>query len=349
MALSQQMMRRLASLPKRTYGPIVQGKTSKPLFRAGRPSFCRSFHEGYPKSAITTNITTDGDSSIATEANPTSGRLGIANDTSQHPSKYDLYPTFQPPLDTWPSEASRNNATGSDAEVLDRMKVREICEGWGCYRDAAEWQNYRSMFHDDAYIATSWKQGPIDEFIEASKAGFAKGSSFMYILHRIIGQTVDVQGDRAVSKMKVTITCRFTFDGIEMDNEADCRFFFMLEKRDGKWGVCRYTLLFDKDKMVPVHPGRSFDIPIKEVQKFPRSVVLHHIKKALTGSSGYRYLAWCESQIGSPPKLDLNAHGPERDILYAKCKSWLEDEDVQPNLTGHDEINYTSQSEKQDT
>ena len=128
------------------------------------------------------------------------------------------------------------------------------------------------MFHDDAYIATSWKQGPIDEFIEASKEGFAKGSSFMYILHRIIGQTVDVQGDRAVSKMKVTITCRFTFDGIEMDNEADCRFFFMLEKREGRWGICRYTLLFDKDKMVPVHPSRSFDIPEKEVAKFPRCV-----------------------------------------------------------------------------
>ena len=46
--------------------------------------------------------------------------------------------------------------------------------------------------------------------------------------------------------MKVTITCRFTFDGIEMDNEADCRFFFMLEKRADKWGVCFYTLLFDK-------------------------------------------------------------------------------------------------------
>ena len=46
--------------------------------------------------------------------------------------------------------------------------------------------------------------------------------------------------------MKVTITCRFTFDGVEVDNEADCRFFFLLEKRAGKWGVVFYTLLFDK-------------------------------------------------------------------------------------------------------
>ncbi|MCJ1253217.1 hypothetical protein MMC24_001028 [Lignoscripta atroalba] len=237
----------------------------------------------------------------------------------------DLYKTNQPPEETWPEQASRNNSTGTDGDVLERMKVREICEGWGCYRDAAEWKNYRSMFHDDAYIATSWKQGPIDEFIKASIEGFEKGSSFMYILHRIIGQTVDVQGNRAVSKMKVTITSRFTFDGIEIDNEADCRFFFLLEKRAGKWGVVFYTLLFDKDKMVPVNPHRIYPIPEEEVQKFP---------------SGYRYLAWCESQIGNTPKQDLNAHGPERDILYAKCKDWLEGKAVKPNLTGTDVVEY---------
>ena len=72
-----------------------------------------------------------------------------------------------------------------------------------------------------------------------------------------------------VNMMKTTITVRFTFNGIEVDNEADCRFYFLLEKRQGRWGVCFYTLLFDKDKMVPVHPGKSFDIPEKEVMKFP--------------------------------------------------------------------------------
>ncbi|KAL8685616.1 MAG: hypothetical protein Q9218_007649 [Villophora microphyllina] len=235
------------------------------------------------------------------------------------------YQTVQPPLSTWPEHASRNNATGTDVDVLDRMKIREICEGWGCYRDAAEWNNYRSMFHDDAYIATSWKQGPIDEFIKASKEGFEKGNEFMYILHRIIGQTVDVHGTRAVSKMKVTITCRFTFDGIEMDNDADCRFFFLLEKRQGKWGVVFYTLLFDKDRFTPVNPDRTFKIPEEEVAKYP---------------SGYRYLAWAEAKIGSPPKMDLNSHGKERDILYGKCKDWLDGKGVRPNLTGEDVVEY---------
>ena len=56
--------------------------------------------------------------------------------------------------------------------------------------------------------------------------------------------------------------------------------------------------------------------------------------------SGYRYLAWAESKIGSPPKQDLNSHGPEKNILYGKCKDWLEGKKVQPNLTGNDIIEY---------
>jgi hypothetical protein len=79
------------------------------------------------------------------------------------------YTTMQPPQNTYPEDASRNNATGTDADVLERMKIREICEGWGLYRDAAEWENYASMFHPDAYITTSWTQGRLKDFIASSK------------------------------------------------------------------------------------------------------------------------------------------------------------------------------------
>jgi hypothetical protein len=162
--------------------------------------------------------------------------------------------------------------------------LRSLTLAPGLYRDAAEWSNYASMFHPSAFITTSWTQGRLKDFIESSKEGFEKQAPhgpFPYILHRICGQTVDLQGDRAISKMKVTIACRILIDGIEMDNEADTRFFFFLSKEGGRWGVMFMTLLFDKDKMVPVVPGKSFDIPEEEVKRYP---------------SGYRYLAWAESK-----------------------------------------------------
>ena len=214
-----------------------------------------------------------------------------------HPSL--TYTTIQPPLSTYPHLASNNTHPGTPHVTLDRLHIRELCESWPLYRDAAEWKNYAAMFHPWAYITTSWTQGPLSHFIASSKQGFeqqAPHGPFPYILHRVNGQAVDVQGDRAVSKMKVTITCRILMDGVEMDNEAECRFFFLLSKRvsvpegeegkgDGKeeprWAADFMTLLFDKDKFVPVVPGKTFNVPEEEVLQYP---------------SGYRYLAWAESK-----------------------------------------------------
>jgi hypothetical protein len=36
------------------------------------------------------------------------------------------------PDNWWPSGAIRNN--GPDALVIERMKLRELAEGWPCYR-----------------------------------------------------------------------------------------------------------------------------------------------------------------------------------------------------------------------
>lgn len=168
---------------------------------------------------------------------------------------------------------------------------------------------------DDAFIVTSWKQGTIDEFIAASSDGFDKGHSFMYILHRINGHSVDLDPElrRAGCKMKATITARFTFDGIEMDLDTDCRFYYFLEKRDNRWGVVHFTLLFDKDRFHAVNPSRVYHISEDELAGFP---------------PGYKYLAWAETKIGSPPRLDLDSHGPEKEVLHRKYKEWLQGKSI---------------------
>jgi len=38
-----------------------------------------------------------------------------------------------------------------------------LCKGWGNYRDAVKWQNYRPMFHDGPYMATFWNGGTFDK------------------------------------------------------------------------------------------------------------------------------------------------------------------------------------------
>ena len=45
---------------------------------------------------------------------------------------------------------------GSIEDTLDRYCVSEICKGWPVYRDASEWNNYRSLFAEKgAFVFTS--------------------------------------------------------------------------------------------------------------------------------------------------------------------------------------------------
>ena len=62
---------------------------------------------------------------------------------------FDRYPVTQPEEGTYPSKALRNNAKGTylDKEALERFKIREICEGWGNYRDAAEYVEHYLQLH----------------------------------------------------------------------------------------------------------------------------------------------------------------------------------------------------------
>jgi hypothetical protein len=144
------------------------------------------------------------------------------------------------PAGTRPTNAFRNN--GPDDLVLERFKLRELAEGWPMYRygvswfidegltdlcsDAREWENFRSLFHPDAFVYTTWTgRTAIEDFITASQVGMDNGA---FIMHRIHGSSVDIEegGKRAVVKMKATITQRFELPpkNVLVDAESDCRY-----------------------------------------------------------------------------------------------------------------------------
>ncbi|KAL1959527.1 hypothetical protein VTO42DRAFT_1972 [Malbranchea cinnamomea] len=152
---------------------------------------------------------------------------------------------------------------GTPDEILDRYCVAELCKGWPVYHDASEWNNYRDLFTDedasvwtsrhdyyyyhhhhhyycyiDAWTLTShtaWSGVlSIDDFIKVSKEGRQRGD---FIMHRENGTLVDLNPatNRAVGKMKATITQRFTFEGgRNADVECDCRFIFFCKKEPTK-------------------------------------------------------------------------------------------------------------------
>lgn len=129
--------------------------------------------------------------------------------------------------------------------------------------DACEWENLKSIFHPDAYIYTTWTgRTHYLDFIKASQAGMDKGA---FIMHRCHGSTTDinVEATRAVTKMKATITQRFTIDDCEVDAESDCRFCFFWVKMDsGEWRARYVRHWYEKvSHSVSTHGDPSVCLP----------------------------------------------------------------------------------------
>ena len=121
-------------------------------------------------------------------------------------------------------------------ELLDKLAIRELIENWALWRDAGDWERFRTVWHDDGKMYATWFQGSADEFIAASRRGFESGVS---ILHFLGGQTVEVSGHRAVSQTKMTISQRADVHGVPCDVVCTGRFFDFVEKRNGRWGMVR--------------------------------------------------------------------------------------------------------------
>ncbi|KAH8812450.1 hypothetical protein F5884DRAFT_310112 [Xylogone sp. PMI_703] len=221
-----------------------------------------------------------------------------------------------------PNNAVRNN--GPENLALERYKLRELAEGWPCYRDSSEWENLASIFHSDAYIYTTWTgRTHFRDFIAASQRGMDNGA---WIMHRVHGSTTDINlsATRAVTKMKATITQRFDLNGVEVDAESDCRFCFFWDKHPetGDWGARFVRHWYEKDKLIPVDPRKVPKLDDERLKGYP---------------VGYRYLAYCqESVMGVKVKLDMPGHrregestcGKAHDELYWQCKEWVEGEEV---------------------
>ena len=99
-------------------------------------------------------------------------------------------------------------------EALERLAIRELVENWAVWRDAGDWERFRTVWHDDGRMMATWFQGTADEFIAVSRAGFEKGVS---ILHFLGGNSVDLAGDRAISQTKMTISQRALVHDVLVD------------------------------------------------------------------------------------------------------------------------------------
>jgi hypothetical protein len=193
-------------------------------------------------------------------------------------------------------------------DAADRVAIRALIENWALWRDARDWDRFRTVWHDDGRMMATWFQGTAAEFIQVSEEGYARG---VRILHFLGGMTIDVAGTRAVAQTKMTISQRGPVEGVVCDVVCTGRFYDFLEKR-GRWGLVLRQPIYEKDRLDPVDPAVKPTLDQKLLASFPE---------------GYRHLAYLQARIGYKVKTDMpGLDGPEVEALYARGARWLRGE-----------------------
>jgi hypothetical protein len=193
-----------------------------------------------------------------------------------------------------------------ESASTDRLRIREVVENWALWRDAGDWQRFRSVWHSDGRMMATWFQGPAERFIEVSRDGWNQGVN---ILHFLGGSSIDVAGARAIAQTKMTISQRAAVDGVVCDVVCTGRFYDFFERRDDVWAIVLRQPIYEKDRLDLVDPAETLTLDAALLEQFPE---------------GYRHLAYAQTKIGFTVKRDMpTLKGAMVERLYASGAAWL--------------------------
>jgi hypothetical protein len=191
-------------------------------------------------------------------------------------------------------------------ELTDQLLIRQLLERWVVWRDAGDWDRFRTVWHPDGVMMATWFQGPFDEFIRVTREGWDKGVS---ILHFLGGSAIEVAGDRAIAQTKMTISQRGQIEGVLCDVVCTGRFYDYVVRHQGHWRLLHRQPIYEKDRVDPVDPAARLELDAQALAAFPE---------------GYRHLAYIQTRIGYQVKLDMPMlKGPVVEELYRRGARWL--------------------------
>jgi hypothetical protein len=193
-----------------------------------------------------------------------------------------------------------------DGGMQERLAIREVIENWAVWRDAGDWERFRSVWHDGGVMMATWFQGPAEQFIRVSKEGWDRGIS---ILHSLGGTSIELASPRAIAQTKMTISQRAVVEGVACDIVCTGRFYDFFERRGDRWAIVLRQPIYEKDRIDSLLPGQAPQLEQALLAQFPE---------------GYRHLAYAQTKIGYAVKRDMpGLKGPEVQALYARGRSWL--------------------------
>ena len=186
-----------------------------------------------------------------------------------------------------------------DTAMVERLRIREVVENWAVWRDAGDWERFRTVWHPDGRHDGDLVSGRRGGIHRREPEGFERGVS---ILHFLGGRAIDLAGTRAIAQTKMTISQRADVDGVRCDVLCTGRFYDFFEQRDGRWKIVLRQPIYEKDRLDPLDPSATLALDADLLRQFPE---------------GYRHLAYAQTRIGFTVKRDMpQLEGPEVERLY---------------------------------
>ena len=143
-------------------------------------------------------------------------------------------------------------------------------------------------------------------------------------MHRECGTLVDLNPakNRAVGKMKATITQRFEHDGVPYDIDCESEFiFYCLKNANNEWKVRWKKVFYVRDKLVMV------GVPTPDaVEKLAKLFTKQELEKY---PWGYQYLAVAQHDIGHEIESKLPTWSNDYYMkMYGCMQDWLDGKDI---------------------
>ena len=117
--------------------------------------------------------------------------------------------------------------------LVDRMTIADLINGW-IYRDLAQWDSLRELFHPEGTIEVTWFEGLFSEFVDAS---MHMGTSDLRTKHFIAAPMVTFNACRAIVETNAIIVGENVTLGLGCS--VHNRFYDWVEQRNGVWKIIK--------------------------------------------------------------------------------------------------------------
>lgn len=193
-------------------------------------------------------------------------------------------------------------------ELADKAAIAELVQTERAARDQGQWDRFAACYHKDSVVSISWIECSGPEFVEASKAAFARGIRH---LHQMAPTIVNLNGDRALAETGCAILLGGTIGGVVVTVTSQARLFARIERR-GVWRIARFSALYFQDALASDTPGQFPSLDTSRLATYRPS---------------YRHLAYLLAESGKTARPDLpGIDRPELcDAFYRDEAAWLAD------------------------